>query len=82
MCHRFENDHRRTEEDAAYRYAAGEGGGDPPPTGDISYSTDAGDDELDLSEVEQLHEEAERMKGLGNKHMANQVSGHRRVVVT
>ena len=27
---------------------------------------------LDLAELEQLHEEAERMKGLGNKHMAAQ----------
>lgn len=29
---------------------------------------------LDLAELEQLQEEAERMKGLGNKHMAAQVS--------
>jgi hypothetical protein len=34
-----------------------------------------GDDAiLDLAELEQLQEEAERMKGLGNKHMAAQVS--------
>ena len=34
-----------------------------------------GDDAvLDLEELEQLQEEAERMKGLGNKHMAAQVS--------
>ena len=29
---------------------------------------------MDLAELEQLQEEAERMKGLGNKHMAAQVS--------
>lgn len=35
--------------------------------------TTGGDDAvLDLAELEQLHEEAERMKGLGNKHMAAQ----------
>lgn len=35
--------------------------------------TAAGDDAvLDLAELEQLQEEAERMKGLGNKHMAAQ----------
>ena len=28
---------------------------------------------MDLAELEQLQEEAERMKGLGNKHMAAQV---------
>ena len=30
---------------------------------------------LDLAELEQLHLEAERMKGLGNRHMANQEYG-------
>lgn len=34
----------------------------------------ADDAVLDLAELEQLQEEAERMKGLGNKHMAAQVS--------
>ena len=35
----------------------------------------AGEDAaLDMEELEQLQEEAERMKGLGNKHMAAQVS--------
>lgn len=29
---------------------------------------------LDLEQLEELHEEAERMKALGNKHMASQVS--------
>lgn len=35
-----------------------------------------GDDEalLDLAQLEELHHEAERMKALGNKHMAAQVS--------
>jgi len=28
---------------------------------------------LDLEQLEELHEEAERMKALGNKHMASQV---------
>lgn len=36
--------------------------------------TGAEDAILDLVELEQLQEEAERMKGLGNKHMAAQVS--------
>ncbi len=36
--------------------------------------TGAEDAVLDLAELEQLQEEAERMKGLGNKHMAAQVS--------
>lgn len=29
---------------------------------------------LDLAQLEELHQEAERMKALGNKHMAAQVS--------
>lgn len=29
---------------------------------------------LDLAQLEELHHEAERMKALGNKHMAAQVS--------
>jgi hypothetical protein len=37
-------------------------------------ATGAEDAVLDLAELEQLQEEAERMKGLGNKHMAAQVS--------
>ena len=37
-------------------------------------SAGADDAVLDLAELEQLQEEAERMKGLGNKHMAAQVS--------
>ncbi len=37
-------------------------------------ATGAEDAVLDLAELEQLQEEAERMKGLGNKHMASQVS--------
>lgn len=35
---------------------------------------DGGDDPLlDLAQLEELHHEAERMKALGNKHMAAQV---------
>lgn len=30
---------------------------------------------LDLAQLEELHQEAERMKALGNKHMAAQVRG-------
>jgi hypothetical protein len=29
---------------------------------------------LDLAQLEELHQEAEKMKALGNKHMASQVS--------
>ena len=34
------------------------------------------DDVLDPAELEMLNEEAERMKGIGNRHMANQVRRH------
>lgn len=34
---------------------------------------DNDDDVLDPAELEMLNEEAERMKGIGNRHMANQV---------
>ena len=34
---------------------------------------DDDDDVLDPAELEMLNEEAERMKGIGNRHMANQV---------
>ena len=40
----------------------------------MNHSPGADDAVLDLAELEQLQEEAERMKGLGNKHMAAQVS--------
>ena len=43
----------------------------PEPVEDEVKADDA---VLDLAELEQLQEEAERMKGLGNKHMAAQVS--------
>lgn len=46
----------------------GGGGGDGDGDG-VDPATDA---VLDLAELEQLQEEAERMKGLGNKHMAAQ----------
>jgi hypothetical protein len=42
--------------------------------GQMNDATGAEDAVLDLAELEQLQEEAERMKGLGNKHMAAQVS--------
>ena len=44
---------------------------EPAPVEDEVKADDA---VLDLAELEQLQEEAERMKGLGNKHMAAQVS--------
>ena len=48
-------------------------------TGDID---DDDDDVLDPAELEMLNEEAERMKGIGNRHMANQVRRHfRRVLI-
>ena len=37
---------------------------------------DDDDDVLDPAELEMLNEEAERMKGIGNRHMANQVRRH------
>lgn len=40
----------------------------------IDTTSGAEDAVLNLVELEQLHEESERMKGLGNKHMAAQVS--------
>ena len=47
---------------------------------DDQYADDEGDDDddvLDPAELEMLNEEAERMKGIGNRHMANQVRlGH------
>jgi hypothetical protein len=44
------------------------------PLGEEESAMDGEDAALDLAELEQLQEEAERMKGLGNKHMAAQVS--------
>lgn len=41
---------------------------------------DDDDDVLDPAELEMLNEEAERMKGIGNRHMANQVR-HRYICV-
>ena len=46
---------------------------DEPETS-VEDEVKADDAVLDLAELEQLQEEAERMKGLGNKHMAAQVS--------
>jgi len=39
---------------------------------DEQQQQEEGEEQFDPLELEQLHEEAERMKGLGNKHMANQ----------
>ena len=45
---------------------------------DTSYEEEMAEDDddalLDLDQLEELHDEAERMKALGNKHMAAQVS--------
>lgn len=41
-----------------------------PPAIDSKQSEDA---LLDLAQLEELHQEAEKMKALGNKHMASQV---------
>jgi hypothetical protein len=57
----------------------------PPPTDgdeelldaeneDEDYNATGEDALLDLAQLEELHQEAERMKALGNKHMAAQVS--------
>jgi hypothetical protein len=43
----------------------------PPPANDVR--TESEDALLDLAQLEELHQEAERMKALGNKHMAAQV---------
>lgn len=43
----------------------------PPPAKEIR--TESEDALLDLAQLEELHQEAERMKALGNKHMAAQV---------
>jgi hypothetical protein len=53
---------------------------DPPASStDMEYNdasrevVDGDDALLDLDQLEELHDEAERMKALGNKHMAAQV---------
>jgi hypothetical protein len=50
-------------------------GPDPNDSADDDELGGAGGDEalLDLAQLEELHAEAERMKALGNKHMAAQV---------
>jgi hypothetical protein len=45
-------------------------GMDPPASEEVASGDDA---LLDLDQLEELHDEAERMKALGNKHMAAQV---------
>ncbi len=47
------------------------GAQDPPAQGEEKI--DGNDPLLDLDQLEELHDEAERMKALGNKHMAAQV---------
>lgn len=49
-----------------------EGGGEDVGVDQNNDATGGEDAVLDLAELEQLQEEAERMKGLGNKHMAAQ----------
>lgn len=54
----------------------------PPPPPQHLPSSEKGPDQdptgedalLDLAQLEELHQEAEKMKALGNKHMAAQVS--------
>lgn len=46
----------------------------PPPPPGKEIRTESEDALLDLAQLEELHQEAERMKALGNKHMAAQVS--------
>ena len=51
-------------------------GQDPPassPPQVAEEKIDGNDPLLDLDQLEELHDEAERMKALGNKHMAAQV---------
>jgi hypothetical protein len=45
----------------------------PPPPPPSSDTVDGDEALLDLAQLEELHQEAERMKALGNKHMAAQV---------
>ena len=45
----------------------------PPPPPPNEGRTESEDALLDLAQLEELHLEAERMKALGNKHMAAQV---------
>lgn len=67
-----------TPEDEASDRAARSGGDNISSSNNYYSSSDENatpeDAVLDLAELEQLQEEAERMKGLGNKHMAAQVS--------
>jgi hypothetical protein len=48
-------------------------GGPLSPGGASSSALDGEDALLDLAQLEELHREAEKMKALGNKHMAAQV---------
>jgi hypothetical protein len=57
-----------------YYFNGGEGGGDGEDDEGDDYVAAADGEEalLDLVQLEELHQEAERMKALGNKHMAAQ----------
>ena len=48
---------------------------EPPEANDHNQHTSLDGEEalLDLAQLEELHQEAEKMKALGNKHMAAQV---------
>ena len=47
--------------------------GETDPRATSGEVVDGEDPLLDLDQLEELHDEAERMKALGNKHMAAQV---------
>ena len=57
--------------DDAYQY--GREAPPPPPQEGDEEEVDLDEALLDLAQLEELHQEAERMKALGNKHMAAQV---------
>jgi hypothetical protein len=72
-------DHHATAADVAQpRAVSPQHGMDPPgisEEGQQPVAPSEGDEALlDLEQLEELHHEAERMKALGNKHMAAQVS--------
>jgi hypothetical protein len=59
--------------DAEYDYKAGSPAS-PSSPGATKPTVDGEDALFDLAQLEELHMEAEKMKALGNKHMAAQVS--------
>ena len=68
----YDGDHQKQQQQHPDDEPGPIGGGGGDYENDVV--TGAEDAVLDLAELEQLHEESERMKGLGNKHMAAQVS--------